>query len=293
MNNPDKSNHAKGLLALSVLCGATVQSQSVEAAIYTYVDSDGTRWLTNAPKKGNQYKLVAKYGAPQKSLPKAPQRIVSSYPAQGGYSSAGAYTTASLTMTNPANFGGNAGIAPRHCGGQTLAQLDRKLDPHLDSIRTFSRSYGVEENLIRAVMKQESCFNPAALSRAGAIGLMQLMPGTADHLGVDNAWDPHQNIGGGVKYLAQMLREFNGDKALALAAYNAGPGAVRKYNGIPPYTETRNYVQRIMAEYNRLQGVQTVAANGYQRNARVTTAGSRGYGWAKPVQEFSVFRGRS
>lgn len=287
MSNPDKPSHAKGILALSVLCGATLQSQSAEAAIYTYVDQDGTRWLTNAPKQGNKYKLVAKYGAPQKNAPKPKARVTASYnPTAGIYSTNTGYVASSFAA--PA-----AGIPARHCGGQTHAQLERKLDPHLDSLRAFSRSYGVEENLIRAVMKQESCFNASALSRAGAIGLMQLMPGTADQMGVGNAWDPHQNIGGGVKYLAQMLREFNGDKALALAAYNAGPGAVRKYNGIPPYKETQNYVSRIMTEYNRLQNTQTVAsATGYQRQVRVTTAGNRGYGWAKPVQEFSVFRGR-
>ena len=286
MNNPDKSSHAKGFFALSILCGVTLQSQSAEAAIYTYVDSDGTRWLTNTPKQGNKYKLVAKYGAPQKNVPKPVARVAASYAPSGSTYANSGYVASSFS-------GQSASIPTRHCGGQTHAQLERKLDPHLDSVRAFARSYGVEENLIRAVMKQESCFNAAALSRAGAIGLMQLMPGTADQMGVGNAWDPHQNIGGGVRYLAQMLREFNGDKALALAAYNAGPGAVRKYNGIPPYKETQNYVSRIMTEYNRLQNTPTVAsATGYQRQARVTTAGNRGYGWAKPVQEFSVFRGR-
>jgi hypothetical protein len=121
------------------------------------------------------------------------------------------------------------------------------------------------------------------------------MPGTADHLGVNNAWEPSENIRGGIKYLSQMLREFNGNKQLALAAYNAGPGAVRKYNGVPPYRETQNYVVKIMAEYNRLQGVapqvRMADASGFQRNARVTAASTRGSGWARPVQEFSVFRG--
>ena len=287
MNNPDKSSHAKGVLALSFLCGAAVHSQSAEAAIYTYMDNDGTRWLTNTPKKGAKYKLVAKYGAPQKARPRStyPPPLPANYYAPVN-NTASAYNSAYPTE--------NVGIPVRHCGGQSVAQLDRKLAPHMESIRTFAQQYGVEENLVRAVMKQESCFNAGAVSNAGAVGLMQLMPGTADLMGVGNAWDPHQNIGGGVRYLAQMLREFNGDKALALAAYNAGPGAVRKYNGVPPYKETRNYVSRIMAEYNRLQSgsapMAVASAQGFQRNARVST-GARGYGWARPVQDFSVFRG--
>lgn len=281
MNNLDKFNPVKGALALSVLCGAGFQAQTAEAAIYTYVDKDGTRWLTNSPKQGKNYKLVAKYGAPQKATPK---RVTANYAASGQ----GFATNVWAAGITPSA----AGIPKRHCGGQTLEQLERKLDPHLNSVRQFSNQYGVEENLIRAVMKQESCFNSKAYSSAGAVGLMQLMPGTADHMGVGDIWDPHENIRGGVKYLAQMLREFNGDKALALAAYNAGPGAVRKYNGIPPYKETRGYVQRIMAEYSRLQNTQVATASGYQRQARVIPASSRSYGWAKPVQEFTVFRGR-
>lgn len=269
METPNKPDHAKSLLAVAMLCGGAVYSQSAQAAIYTYVDKDGTRWLTNTPKKGNKYKLVAKYGAPQKQ--KQPKAVA----------------PAPASRSQPAS----GGVPRFHCGGQTQAQLERKLAPHLNSIRMHAQRYGVDENLVRAVMKQESCFNPSAQSRAGAMGLMQLMPGTADMMGVNNAWDPHENIMGGVKYLGQMLREFNGDKQLALAAYNAGPGAVRKYNGIPPYRETQAYVSRIMGEYNRLQQAPVAQASGFQRNARVTPAAARGSGWAKPVQAFTVFRG--
>lgn len=291
MNKPDKSPHVKGFLALSLVGGgAVIHSQSAEAAIYTYMDRDGTRWLTNTPKKGkgNKYKLVAKYGAPQKSRPKTYYPPpVNNY----AYNSAPAYNPPAYSA--PASWGGNGGISVGHCGGQSHAQLEQKFSAHLPSVRMFARQYGVDENFVKAVMKQESCFNPGARSKAGAIGLMQLMPDTADHLGVGNAWDPHQNIEGGIKYLAQMLREFNGNKALALAAYNAGPGAVRKYNGVPPYRETRGYVSKIMAEYSRLQAGQIAPrpmAAGYQRNARVGIGG-RGYGWARPVEEFRVFRG--
>lgn len=118
-----------------------------------------------------------------------------------------------------------------------------------NNISQASQKYGVDPNLVRAVMKQESGFNPRALSSCGAQGLMQLMPGTADGLGVKDPWDITQNIEGGVKYLRNQLDAFNGDAKLALAAYNAGPNSVTKYGGIPPYDETQNYVKRVMDYY--------------------------------------------
>ena len=114
-----------------------------------------------------------------------------------------------------------------------------------EAIEAASATHGVRPELVRAVIQVESGFNPRARSPVGAMGLMQLMPATAAELGVDNPWDPVQNIHGGVAYLGSLIREF-GDEVLALAAYNAGPGAVNRYGQrVPPYRETRDYVQKI------------------------------------------------
>ncbi len=119
----------------------------------------------------------------------------------------------------------------------------------LDLVSKISEKYDMDENLINAVIRQESGFKTDAVSSAGAKGLMQLMPQTAKALGVKDAFNPVQNIEGGVKYLRNMMDKYNGNIILALAAYNAGPGNVDKYNGVPPFKETQNYVKNILANY--------------------------------------------
>ena len=122
-------------------------------------------------------------------------------------------------------------------------------DEIISMIDDTSAKYGVDAKLIKALVKQESGFNPTAKSKAGALGLMQLMPSTAKGLGVKDPLDAKQNIEGGVKYVKSLLNRFDGNIILALAAYNAGPNAVKKYNGIPPYKETQNYVKSILKNY--------------------------------------------
>lgn len=119
------------------------------------------------------------------------------------------------------------------------------------AIAAASDKHDLDPDLINSVIRAESSFNPAAVSPKGARGLMQLMPGTAATLGVNNAFDPGSNVDGGTRYLRELLARYNNDLAKALAAYNAGPQRVEQYHGIPPYRETRAYVSRIIRDFNR------------------------------------------
>jgi soluble lytic murein transglycosylase-like protein len=129
-------------------------------------------------------------------------------------------------------------------GYRRLPALDR--ERFARTVNRFAGLYGVDPSLVRAVIHAESAFRPDAVSPKGAGGLMQLMPATADRFDVSDRFDPEQNIAGGVAYLALLLDMFEGDRELAVAAYNAGENAVKRYGGIPPYEETRTYVKRVM-----------------------------------------------
>lgn len=136
--------------------------------------------------------------------------------------------------------------APNPCKGLTRKDLEAR-GRALDSpISHAALQYSVDEALIKAVARAESCFDPLAVSRAGARGLMQLMPGTAKFMGVSNIHDEVENLNGGAKYLGMMLERYAADTRLALAAYNAGPGNVDRYQGIPPFPETQRYVETVI-----------------------------------------------
>ena len=139
--------------------------------------------------------------------------------------------------------------ATASCSGMTAARMETRARLYAADINRYAKLYGVSRLLVKAIISVESCFDNRAISRAGAKGLMQLMPDTARYLGVSNVFDQQQNIRGGVRYFSEMQKRFNYDNLLALAAYNAGPTAVDKYAGVPPYRETINYVARVMKKY--------------------------------------------
>ncbi len=134
--------------------------------------------------------------------------------------------------------------------------LNQRIAAFQPEIEAASRKYNVDENLLKAVIAAESAGNPQAVSHKGAKGLMQLMDGTADWLKVKNSFDPAENIDGGAKYLSRLLRSYDGNEELALAGYNAGPGNVRKHNGVPPFPETRKYIERVQRYLQQFSGVE-------------------------------------
>jgi hypothetical protein len=223
MEHPTHRFASRSLLLLSILGMLTLPS-ICSAEIYKYVDKDGVMHFTNVPVKPNGTKLP--------SLATYVPKTVNFNSGTGSY--AKFYTNRSL-------------LPPSR--GFTLDQCT--YDPH---IRVTCQRYGMDYNLVKAVIRAESAFNSQAISPKGAVGLMQLMPGTSKDLGVIDPRDPYQNIDGGVRYLREMLNRFNNDFVLALAAYNAGPESVQKYGGVPPYDETRTYVRRVMDYYYSRSG---------------------------------------
>lgn len=154
----------------------------------------------------------------------------------------------SAAVNNTAAYSGSPAI---NSGSVNLEASGLSCSADLDAIFNEAASkYGVDAKFLKAIAKCESDFSTECTSRSGAMGIMQLMPQTAASLGVTNAYDPYQNIMGGARYISEKLTQYNGDKSLALAAYNAGSGNVAKYGGIPPFKETQNYVAKVMAYYN-------------------------------------------
>jgi soluble lytic murein transglycosylase-like protein len=201
------------LLGILVLCTVPAHGQ-----IVSYLDSSGKRVFINAD--------------PSPPVPRRAAPVITGAAATVG-------TTSHTTQTTP--------VASAILGA--AAQGNREKIEQM--LREVSARYHVDPALIRAVIETESNWNSSAVSRKGALGLMQLVPGTARQFGVNNAFDPKQNLDGGVRYLRMLLERYNGDLDKALAAYNAGPGAVDRAGGVPRYRETREYVQKVTDSYFR------------------------------------------
>jgi len=220
----------------------------VKAARRAQTSDSPQRKLMYWSSKENRWKPVPSAGAASMRAARSAAAEVSDFLGHESNQSAAAKIVA-------ANFRGTA---------STAADID-------SAIEQAAARHNVDPNLVRAVVKVESNFNPNAVSRKGAMGLMQLMPSTARQLKVNNPFDPEQNVDAGVRHLKQLLESYGGDVRLTLAAYNAGAGAVARSSGVPHFAETQNYVRRITSLYNAGSGLNVGASRDpvrVQRDAR-------------------------
>lgn len=197
-----------------LLLASCCQWSSAGQTIYQLRDSNGSTLLTNKKSRYNHLQVEKKTYYPDSNI--------------HSYN----------------NWGNNE--------ASVLPSYNQNKNAYDSIIRQAAQTHGISEGLIKAVMHTESGFNVQARSPVGAQGLMQLMPATARRFNVSNAYDPQQNIMAGAKYLAWLLKRFNGNTTLALAGYNAGEGNVAKYNGVPPFRETQDYVRRVTSRYQNL-----------------------------------------
>jgi soluble lytic murein transglycosylase-like protein len=232
----------KKLLWLATTLIVFIVTPPAEAQIYTYVDEKGVVHFTNVPTKPTNKVTPKALAEFKRQLQQTKRRFYMSvstpsvyrsfaYAPSGGYSSS--YVSSYQYSMRPIYLG--------------LHPNEKAFEPYINDI---AREHGVDPRLVKAVIRAESAFNQSAVSPKGAMGLMQLMPGTAMDMGVQDPYHPIQNLRGGIGYLKEMLRLFNNDLILALAAYNAGPNAVKQYGGVPPYEETRQYIQRVLQYYS-------------------------------------------
>ncbi|MCA9536897.1 MAG: lytic transglycosylase domain-containing protein [Myxococcales bacterium] len=205
------------LTTVAALCA--LAPGDVSADIYECRRADGSTHYTNAPAGERNCRVVV-HGSDR------PRTAAPDRPAMEGASDFQRPSNANERSSDPGRY--------------------TRYDAY---IREASQLYQLPESFVRAVVRVESDFNPNVVSNAGAMGLMQLMPSTARSMGVRDPFDPRQNILGGTRYLRVLANSFNGDLVLTVAAYNAGGGAVTRYRGVPPYAETRRYVQRVLRHY--------------------------------------------
>ena len=192
------------------------------------------------------------------------QQQIAAFTGQSSQATSSTSFAAQLASAQSSTATGAATATPTTLGGGTATQYDAQ-------ITAAATKYGIDPALLKGLIRQESNFDATARSGAGAQGLTQLMPGTASSLGVTDPTDPAQAIDGGAKYLKQQLDRFGGDAAKALAAYNAGPGAVAKYGGVPPYAETQNYVQKVLGYAAEYRGSAATSATTATSAVPVTT----------------------